>query len=176
MSVAAEASGLEELGDAFVQPGRAAAAGELGDERVSQFMLQNVRQFRRHGTQAADRDAQLAVIDRSGPGGGVRDIEEGLLGVEGDQNVVAGRIAEIANQVVVVGFERRQDLCAKSLGGLLALVVQNEMTAFALSEVGFDSLLALSFGQELLRPSASGRNSRERFQEATASLVWSEAN
>ena len=65
VSVAAEAFGLKELGDAFVQPGRAAAAGKLVNKGVRQFMLQNVRQFRRHGTQAADRNAQLAVVDRS---------------------------------------------------------------------------------------------------------------
>jgi hypothetical protein len=44
----------------------------------------------------------------------VGDVEESLLGVERDQNIVAGRIAEIANQVVVVRFERLQDLSAKA--------------------------------------------------------------
>src|ERR1035437_304494 len=68
VSGAAETPWLKELGDTFVQPGRAAAPGKLRNKGVSQFMLQNVRQFRRHGAQAADRDAQLAVIDRSRPG------------------------------------------------------------------------------------------------------------
>src|SRR5208282_4319845 len=37
--IAAEAFGFEELGNAFVQPGRAAAAGELSNKRMSQFMF-----------------------------------------------------------------------------------------------------------------------------------------
>src|SRR5580658_10442974 len=117
---------------------------------MSQFVLQNVRQFWGHGTQAADGNAQLAVIDRTRPGGGVGDIEESLLGVESYENVVAGRIAEITNQVVIIGFERGQDLSSKHLGSLFALIVQNEMTALALGEVGLDGLLALGFGEELL--------------------------
>src|SRR5271167_831191 len=95
MSIATKASGFEELGDTFVQPRRAAAAGKLRNERVSEFMLEHVREFRGHGTETADRDAQLAVIDRSGPRGGVGDIEESLLGVQGYKNIVAGRVAEI---------------------------------------------------------------------------------
>ena len=135
-----------------MQPGRAAASGKLGNKRVSQFMLQNVRQFRRHGTQAADRDAQLAVIDRSRPGGGVRDIEERLLGVQGYKNVVARRIAEIANQVVIVGFERSQDLSAKGFGSLLAFIVQNEMTAFTLGEIGLDRSVRAGLWPGTARP------------------------
>ena len=45
----------------------------------------------------------------------MRDIEERLLGVERYENIVTRRVAEIANQVVVVGFERGQDLSAQCL-------------------------------------------------------------
>ena len=113
-------------------------------------MLQNAGKFRSQRVQAADRNAQLAVIDRSGPGGGVGDVEESLLGVERDQNIVAGRIAEIANQVVVVRFERLQDLSAKGFGRLFAFIMQSEMSAFARGEVGLNRLLALGLGQKLL--------------------------
>ena len=78
VSIAAEALGLQKLGDAFVQPGRTATAGELRNKGVRQFMFQNMRQFGRHGAEAADRDAKLAVIDRSGPSRGVGDVEECL--------------------------------------------------------------------------------------------------
>ena len=161
MPFAAEASRFEKLGNAFMQPERAAAARKLRDKRVRQFVFENVGQFGRHGTQPADRDAQLAIVDGSGPRGGMRHIEKCLLGVEGDQNIVARRVAEIASQVVIVGFERGQNLCPECFGGLLAFVVQDEMAALALGEVGFDILLALGFGQELLH-----RGIRSKFERA----------
>ena len=49
VTLAAKTFGLEELGDAFVQPGRAASAGKLSNKRVGQFMLKNVCQLRCHG-------------------------------------------------------------------------------------------------------------------------------
>ena len=81
-------------------------------------MFQNVGEIRGHGIQAADRDAQLAVIDRAGPRGCVGDIEESLLGIQSDEDVIARRAAEIANQVVIVGFEGGDDLGAKGFGSL----------------------------------------------------------
>src|ERR1700722_10916815 len=113
-------------------------------------MFQNVSQLRRHGTQAADRNAEFAVVERSRPPGGMRYIEEGLLGVEGYNNVVAGRIAQIASQVVIVGFQCSQDLCTEEFRRLLAFIAQSEMTTFALREVRLDTLFALGFGQVLL--------------------------
>src|SRR5271165_6039155 len=103
MPVSAQGLRLEKLCDAFVQPGRAPSTGKLRNERVRQFVLQNVCQFWRHGIQTADRDTQLAVIDSSRPGRRLSDIEERLLGVESDNNVVARRVAEIARQIIIIG-------------------------------------------------------------------------
>ena len=149
-SIAAQGLRFEKLGDAFVQPGRATAGGKLIDERVSQFMLQNPRQLGRHGIEAADGNAEFAVVEGSRPGGGARNVKESLLGVERYQNVVARRRAQITSQIVVVRFERGQDLSAECFRGLLALVVQDEMAAFALGEIGLDVLFALRLCQVLL--------------------------
>src|SRR5208337_3926058 len=81
VAIAAQTLGFEKLGDALMQPGRAASARELSDEGVRQLMFQNACQFRRYRTQAAHRDAQLAVVHRSRPGRSVSHIEERLLGV-----------------------------------------------------------------------------------------------
>src|ERR1700722_20297093 len=62
-SASAEAFGLKELRDTFVQPGRATRGGQLVKEGVRQFVLQNASQFRRERAQAADRNSQLAIVD-----------------------------------------------------------------------------------------------------------------
>ena len=78
------------------------------------------------------------------------NVEEGLFGVERDKDVIAWRVAEITDQVVVVRFERLKNLGTQRFGGLMAFVVQGEMDALALGKLRFDILLALSFRQELL--------------------------
>ena len=139
-------------------------------------MLQNVGEIRGHGTQAANRDAQLAVIDRARPGGCVGDIEESLLGIQSDENVVARRAAKVANQVVIVGFEGGDDLGAKGFGSLLAFIVQSEMDCFRPGRSQSRPSVRVEPWRVNCWTAGSGRNSRERFQEATASLVWSDAN
>src|ERR1700722_302905 len=133
-----------------MQPGWAAAAGELRNKRMSEFVFQYPRQIGRHGTEAADWNTQLAIVDRARPTGSVGDVEEGLLGVEGNENAVAGRISEVASEIVVVGFEGGDNLGAEGFRGLLALIVENEVAAFMLSELGLNVFLALRFGQKLL--------------------------
>src|SRR5271163_2910058 len=113
-------------------------------------MLQNSRQLRGHGAEAIDWNAEFAVIQSSGPRGGTRHIKESLFRVEGYQNVVVRRRTQITNQIVIVGFERSQDLPAEYFRCLLALVVQDEMAAFALDKISLDVLLALGFCQILL--------------------------
>src|SRR5215467_3455415 len=105
MSVAAESFRLEILGDAFVQPRRTTPCRQLRDKRVRKFMFQNMSEFRGHHAEATDRDAQLTVIHRSGPTRSMGHVEKGLLGIERYQDVVAGRRAEIANEIVVIGFQ-----------------------------------------------------------------------
>src|SRR5438309_1765694 len=97
-----------------------------------------------------NRDAKLAVIDAPRPDGSLRDIEKFLLGIESYQDVVARRAAEIASQVVVVGFKSGDDLPAKGFRSLMAFVMQDKMSAFSLREIGFDRLFALCLGQQLL--------------------------
>ena len=142
-----QVSGFQKLGDAFVQPGGAATAGKLSNKGVSQFMFQNVGEIRGHRVQSADRDSQLAVIDRAGPGGCVGYIEESLFGIQSDEDVIARRAAKIANQVIIVGFEGGDDLGAKGFGSLPALIVQSEMDALPLGEVSLDRLFALSLSE-----------------------------
>src|SRR5437763_10803430 len=74
--VTGETSRLQELCDALVKPGRTAAWGELGDERVRQFVLENVGQFRCDRGQTADGDAKLAIIERTHPTGGVGNVKK----------------------------------------------------------------------------------------------------
>ena len=47
-------------------------------------------------------------------------------------------------------IESGQNLLAKYLGSLLALIVQHKVTALALREISFGALLALRLGQILL--------------------------
>ena len=113
-------------------------------------MLQNTCQLRGQGIQAVDRNTQFAVVDRSSPCRGASDVEEGLLGVEGYENIVAGWAAEVADEIVKVRLQSGDDLPTEGFRSLLALIVQNEVTALPLGELRFDILLALRFGQELL--------------------------
>src|SRR6266851_3861205 len=113
-------------------------------------MLQYAGEFRRHRVQAADWNAEFAIIERTRPRRSVGDVKKGLLGIERHQNVVAGWSAEVACQIVVVGFERSHNLSTERVGSLLAFVMQNKMTAFSLGEVGLDVLFALRLSQELL--------------------------
>src|SRR5579864_1739433 len=78
------------------------------------------------------------------------NVEKCLFGIEGDEDVIARRIAEITDQVVIVGFERLKDLGTKRFGGLMAFIVQGEMDTLALGKLGFGILLSLGFRQELL--------------------------
>src|SRR5260370_2339321 len=113
-------------------------------------MIQYPRQLRRHGTDAVDRNAQLAVVDSSRPRRGTRNVKESLLGVERDKTIVAWRRAHTAREVVIVRFQRGQYLLPEYLRALLALVMQDEMAALALREVSLDVLLALRFCQKAL--------------------------
>ncbi len=56
-----------DLRDAFVEPSGAAVARHLRDERVRQFMFEDAGQFGRDALDAADRDAQFAIVDGAGP-------------------------------------------------------------------------------------------------------------
>src|SRR5258708_33242298 len=113
-------------------------------------MLQYPRQLRRHGTDAVDRNAQLAVVDSSRPRRGTRNVKESLLGVERHKNIVAWRRTQTAREVVIARFQRGQYLPPEYLRALLALVMQDKMAALALREVSLDVLLALRFCQKAL--------------------------
>ena len=140
---------LFDLRDAFVHPGGAAVAGHLRDERVRQFVFEDAGQLGRDALDAADRDAQLAIIDGAAPGGRTGDVENRLLGVERDGDVVVGRVAEIAYQVVILGVEGREQVAAEGLGGVLAFEVEIEVNALALRKIGFGARFALSASQVL---------------------------
>ncbi len=149
-AIAAQGLGLEHLSEAFVEPGGAASGGGLIDEGVGQFVFEDAGQFGREGVQSVDGDAEFAVVDGAGPGGGAGDVEEGLLGIESDENVVARGSAEGGGEIVEIGLEGGEDLLAEGCGGLAALVVEGEMAALVLGEIGFGGLFALGFIEILL--------------------------
>src|SRR5215469_7773447 len=110
---------------------------------MGEFMLENMCQVRGHRTEATDGNPQFSVIHGAGPARRMRDIEEGLLRIQGHENIVAGRGSEVPDQVIVIRFESRKNLPAKHFGCLFALVVESEMLTFALREFRFNVLLAL---------------------------------
>ncbi len=113
---------------------------------MSQLMFEDTGELRRDARDAADRDAQLAIVDGAGPGRRASHIEERLLGVERDGNVVAGRVAEIADQVVILAVESGEQVAAEGLGRVFSFEVEVEVAAFALREIGFGSRFALGAG------------------------------
>jgi hypothetical protein len=66
-------------------------------------MFEDSSKLGRDARDAADGNAQLAIVDGAGPGRRAGNVEERLLGVERDRDVVAGRVSEIAHQVVILG-------------------------------------------------------------------------
>src|SRR5712675_2211977 len=117
---------------------------------MRQLMLQHSRQLGRNGIEAADWNAQLAIVEGSCPGRSTRNVKERLLGVKRYDDIVTGRTPKIAREIVVVRFQSGQDLSSECFRALLALIMQDEVVGFALREVGLDILLALRFCQEFL--------------------------
>src|SRR5689334_2558527 len=72
--------GFDQLCETFIQPHRTFAIGRLPNERVSELVLQDPRQFRSDAGKSFNRDAQLAIVERGSPGGSQGDIEIGLIG------------------------------------------------------------------------------------------------
>src|ERR1700751_2310478 len=105
-------------------------------------MFEHASKFGRDRREAADGNAKFAVVEGARPGGSVRDVKEGGVGVKRYQNVIAGRRSQIAGEVVIVGFERRQDLPAKCFGGLCSFIVEDEMPGLVLGEVRLGGLFA----------------------------------
>ncbi len=112
-------------------------------------MFEDAGELGRDAGDAADRDAQLAIVDGAGPGRRSRDVEERLLGVERDRDVVAWRVSEIADQVVILGVEGGEQVAAEGLGGVFSFEVEVEVSAFALREIGFGARFALGAGEIL---------------------------
>src|SRR5216683_369297 len=112
-------------------------------------MFEDAGEFGGDPRDAAYRDAQLAIVEGAGPGRRTSNVEERLLRVERDRDVVAGRVAEIADQVVILGVEGGEQVAAEGLGSVLAFEVEVEVAAFALREIGFGGRFALGAGEIL---------------------------
>src|ERR1035441_10531688 len=112
-------------------------------------MFKNAGKLGRDAGHAADRDAQLAVVDGAAPGGSPRNVEECPLRVEHDGYVVVRRIAKIADEVLILGVERGQQVAAEGLGSVFAFEVEVEVAAFALRKIGFGAQFALGAGKIL---------------------------
>src|SRR5205809_456083 len=92
-------------------------------------MLQHAREFRVHTGNAANRNAKLAVIERSRPGWRLGDVYEFSLCVENYDNVFGGLIAELPGEVLILILHCREQLLLQLRGRSVALVVQSEMPA-----------------------------------------------
>ena len=68
---------------------------------MGQLMLKDASEFGGHRREAFYRYSQPAVVNRTGPGRGLGDVEKGLAGIEHDWNAVSGGDSELADQVLV---------------------------------------------------------------------------
>src|ERR1039457_7376436 len=98
-------------------------------------MFKNAGKLGRDAGHAADRDAQLAVVDGAAPGGSPRNVEDLPLRVERDGDVVVGRIAKIADEVLILGVERGQQVAAEGLGRGFAFEVEVEVAVLPLRKL-----------------------------------------
>src|SRR5207237_6272114 len=113
VSNAVGVGGLHDLGHAFVQPLRTAAARYLINKGVRQLMLQYPRKLRGHGGHAMDGNTQLAIVECGRPGGRLGYIEKSLIGVKRDGDAVAWLSSQLRNQFVVMGLKCVEDLAAQ---------------------------------------------------------------
>src|SRR5579872_2125754 len=107
---------------------------------MGELMFDDSFQLRIHGADSADRDAKLAVIDRSCPGRGLRDVRKFLLGVENDNDVFGWLVAELSGQVTMRFLERCQNLLLQFSGSRVPLIAQREMRALPALRSLFHSL------------------------------------
>src|ERR1700690_2244846 len=98
-------------------------------------MLEDARQVRSHALYAADRYAQLAIVDGAAPRRCARYIHERLLRIKRYRDGVARQIAEVPRHFVILAVERGEQVAAESIGGFLALEVEIEVAVFALRKI-----------------------------------------
>jgi hypothetical protein len=68
---------------------------------MRKLMLEDVLQLRVHSSDAAYRDAKLAIIDRSRPRPRLGDVNKFPLCVENDDNVLGWLVTELTGQVAI---------------------------------------------------------------------------
>src|SRR6266550_1772778 len=96
---------------------------------MRQLMLQHARKLRIHTGNAANRNAKLAVIERSRPGWRLGDVYEFFLCVENYDNVFGGLIAELPGEILILIFHCREQLLLQLRCCPVSLVMQSEMPA-----------------------------------------------
>src|SRR6185312_7317802 len=123
---------LHCLGHTFIQPVRAAPSGKIVDEGMCKFVFQNAGKIRRDGIKSVDGNAKFAVVQGTRPRWRLGYIKERLVGIKSNCDRAAWLHSKLSHQIVVVRFEHRNKLTAKSLGSLLSLIVKREVAAVVL--------------------------------------------
>ena len=109
-------------------------------------MLQHTSQIRGDGPEPLQGDPEFAVIQRAGPGGGLGDVKESLVGVQNDLNAGSRLDPELAGQFFVLRLQSCENLAAKCLRALSAFVAQNKVPSFALGVIALGGSFAFSPG------------------------------
>src|SRR5713226_1461984 len=87
---------------------------------MRKLMLEDVLQLQVHSSDAAYRDAKLAIIDRSRPGRRLGDVNKFPLRVENDDNVFRWLVTELTGQVAIRFLQRWQELLLQFGGSVIA--------------------------------------------------------
>src|SRR5581483_1303065 len=118
---------------------------------MREFMLKHPGEIRANVVDSAERNANLSVIQCSGPTRRAGYVEVILPRIEDHFNALARLAAELARQILVCGLKRRKNLFAQGFRTLRAFVVKREMSTLALRKIPFSRGLALRAGDHLLQ-------------------------
>src|SRR6478609_5820824 len=114
-------------------------------------------EFRIHARNAANRNPQLAIVQRTRPRWRLCNVHEFSFRVKDDDNVLVWLEAELARNVLIGSLERRQNLLLQFWRSLVSLIMQCEVAALFAARFLFN--LQFPFG--FVEKAADGRIGRE---------------
>ena len=109
-------------------------------------MFQHTSQIRGDGPEPLQGNPKFAVIQRAGPGGGLGDVKEGLVGVQNDLDAGSRLDPELVGQFFVLRLQSCENLAAECLRTLGAFIAQNKVSSFALGVIALGGSFAFSPG------------------------------